>query len=128
MDTRGTLKRTGVVAGITAGIVGAVYAGERAMVARIRHRDDPDAGLPLVPEFDERRVLDSHDGGSIYTISRGSGPAVVFCHGVTLSSRVWAKQFDSFPAAGFRAGRVRFARPRGVGGRIVGSLDRQPRR
>jgi pimeloyl-ACP methyl ester carboxylesterase len=28
---------------------------------------------------------------------------VVFCHGVTLSSRVWAKQFQSFPAAGFRA-------------------------
>jgi len=27
----------------------------------------------------------------------------VFCHGVTLSSRVWAKQFQSFPAAGFRA-------------------------
>jgi pimeloyl-ACP methyl ester carboxylesterase len=28
---------------------------------------------------------------------------VVFCPGVTLSSRVWAKQFASFPAAGFRA-------------------------
>ena len=28
---------------------------------------------------------------------------MVFCHGVTLSSRVWAKQFESFPAAGFRA-------------------------
>ncbi len=28
---------------------------------------------------------------------------VVFCHGVTLSSRVWAKQFETFPAAGFRA-------------------------
>ena len=49
------------------------------------------------------RVLDSHDGGTIYTISRGDGPPVVFCHGVTLSSRVWAKQFESFPAAGFRA-------------------------
>jgi pimeloyl-ACP methyl ester carboxylesterase len=28
---------------------------------------------------------------------------VVFCHGVTLSSRVWAKQFETFPAAGYRA-------------------------
>jgi pimeloyl-ACP methyl ester carboxylesterase len=28
---------------------------------------------------------------------------VVIFQGVTLSSRVWAKQFDSFPAAGFRA-------------------------
>ena len=97
------LKRTGLVAGVAAGAVGLAYAGERALVARIRHRDDPDAGLPLVPAFDVMRVLDSHDGGTIYTITRGDGPPVVFCHGVTLSSRVWAKQFDTFPAAGFRA-------------------------
>jgi len=100
---RGVLKRTGLVAGIAAGVVGAVYAGERAVAARIRQRDDPDADLPLVPEFDAARTLDSHDGGTIYTISRGDGPPVVFCHGVTLSSRVWAKQFEAFPAAGFRA-------------------------
>jgi pimeloyl-ACP methyl ester carboxylesterase len=97
------LKRTGLVAGVTAGAVGLAYAGERALVARLRHRDDPDAGEPLVPQFDSMRVLDSHDGGTIYTITRGEGPVVVFCHGVTLSSRVWAKQFDSVPAAGFRA-------------------------
>ena len=103
MARRGVLKRTGLVAGVAAGVAGAVYAGERAVVARIRHRDDPDAGLPLVPQFDTTRVLDSHDGGTIYTISRGHGPPVLFCHGVTLSSRVWAKQFESFPAAGFRA-------------------------
>ena len=55
----------------------------------------PDAGDVLIPEFDEARILDSRDGGTIYTISRGAGPVVVFCHGVTLSSRVWAKQFDA---------------------------------
>ena len=97
------LKRTGIVAGVAAGAVGIAYATERALVARLRHREDPDAGLPLVPEYDAARVLDSHDGGTIYTIWRGDGPPVVFCHGVTLSSRVWAKQFRSFPAAGFRA-------------------------
>jgi pimeloyl-ACP methyl ester carboxylesterase len=97
------LKRTGLVAGATAGAIGLAYATERALVARLRHRDDPDAGESLVPEFDEARILDSHDGGTIYTISRGRGPVVVFCHGVTLSSRVWAKQFATFPAAGFRA-------------------------
>lgn len=106
------LKRTGLVAGATAGAIGLAYATERALVARLRHRDDPDAGDVLIPEFDEARILDSHDGGTIYTISRGDGsrgtsqhgaPVVVFCHGVTLSSRVWAKQFASFPAAGFRA-------------------------
>ncbi len=102
MAPRG-LKRTGLVAGAAAGAVGLAYATERALVARIRHRDDPDAGLPLVAEFDEMRVLDTHDGGMLYTISRGAGPTIVFCHGVTLSSRVWAKQFDTFPAAGFRA-------------------------
>ena len=82
------LKRTGLVAGVTAGALGLAYAGERALVARLRHRDDPDADLPLVPEFDSARVLDSHDGGTIYTIERGVGPTIVFCHGVTLSSRV----------------------------------------
>src|SRR3954451_17576412 len=108
MNTRGVLKRTGLIAGVAAGVAGVVYAGERAVVARIRHRDDPDAGLPLVPEFDTCRTLDSHDRGTIYTITRtpdgrGDAPPVVFCHGVTLSSRVWAKQFQSFPAEGFRA-------------------------
>jgi non-heme chloroperoxidase len=97
------LKRTGLVAGATAGAIGLAYATERALVARLRHRDDPDAGDGLIPEFDEARIIDSHDGGTIYTISRGAGPVVVFCHGVTLSSRVWAKQFASFPAAGFRS-------------------------
>lgn len=97
------LKRTGLVAGAAAGAFGLAYATERALVARLRHRDDADAGEPLVPVFDEARILDSHDGGTIYTISRGEGPVVVFCHGVTLSSRVWAKQFETFPAAGYRA-------------------------
>jgi len=97
------LKRTGLIAGATAGALGLAYATERALVARLRHRDDPDAGVPLIPVFDDARILDSHDGGTIYTISRGDGPAVVFCHGVTLSSRVWAKQFETFPAAGYRA-------------------------
>ena len=84
------LKRTGLVAGVAAGTVGLAYATERALVARLRHRDDPDAGVELVPKFDDARMLDSHDGGTIYTISRGEGPVVVFCHGVTLSSRVWS--------------------------------------
>jgi 3-oxoadipate enol-lactonase len=103
MGVADVLKRTGVVAGVAVGVVGAVYAGERAAVARIRHRDDPDGDEALVPVFDDARVIDSHDAGVLYTISRGEGPPIVFAHGVTLSSRVWAKQFESFPAAGFRA-------------------------
>jgi pimeloyl-ACP methyl ester carboxylesterase len=103
MDVTSALKRTGVVAGVAAGVVGAVYAGERALAARLRHREDPDADNPLIPSFDEAIRIDCHDAGSLYVIARGDGIPVVFAHGVTLSSRTWAKQFDSFPAAGFRA-------------------------
>jgi pimeloyl-ACP methyl ester carboxylesterase len=103
MSVGDILKRTGLVAGVAAGLVGAAYASERAVVARIRHGDDPDVGSPLVPHFDEARVIDTHDGGALYTISRGHGSPIVFAHGVTLTSRVWAKQFDSMPEAGFRA-------------------------
>jgi pimeloyl-ACP methyl ester carboxylesterase len=92
----------GVVAGATAGLAGAAYAIERAIVAGVRRRPDPDAGKPLIPPFDEARRFPSHDGGSVYTISRGKGPAIVFSHGVTLSTRVWVKQFEHLPGEGFR--------------------------
>jgi pimeloyl-ACP methyl ester carboxylesterase len=82
---------------------GAVYAVERALVARLRHHDDPDAGRALVPEFDESREVETDDGARLYVISRGAGRPIVMVHGVSLSSRVWAKQFDALPAAGFRA-------------------------
>lgn len=103
MNVGGALKRTGIAAGVTAGIGGAVYAGQRALAARLRHREDPDADDPLIPRFDEAIRIDCHDAGSLYVITRGDGPPVLFAHGVTLSSRVFAKQFDSFPEAGFRA-------------------------
>ena len=103
MSLGDTLKRTGIAAGVTAGVGGVVYAGQRLLATRLRHREDPDADNPLVPAFDEAIRIDCHDAGSLYVISRGVGPPIVFSHGVTLSSRTWAKQFDSIPAAGFRA-------------------------
>ncbi len=103
MSVVGALKRTGIAAGVTAGVGGVVYAGQRVLATRLRHRDDPDADNPLVPAFDEAIRIDCHDAGSLYVISRGEGPPILFAHGVTLSSRAWAKQFDSMPAAGFRA-------------------------
>jgi pimeloyl-ACP methyl ester carboxylesterase len=103
MSLGDTLKRTGVAAGVTAGVGGVVYAGQRLLATRLRHRDDPDADNPLVPAFDEAIRIDCHDAGSLYVISRGEGPPILFSHGVTLSSRTWAKQFESMPAAGFRA-------------------------
>jgi pimeloyl-ACP methyl ester carboxylesterase len=97
------LKRTGIAAGVAAGVGGAVYAGERLLAARLRHRAETDAENPLIPLFDEVVRIDCHDAGSLHVIVRGEGPPVVFAHGVTLSSRVWAKQFETFPAAGFRS-------------------------
>ena len=91
------LKGAGVVAGAAAGLAGVAYAIERAVVAGVRRRPDPDAGKPLVPPFDEAMRYPSHDGGSIYTISRGKGAPILFSHGVTLSTRVWVKQFENLP-------------------------------
>jgi pimeloyl-ACP methyl ester carboxylesterase len=96
------LRGAGVVAGATAGLAGVAYAIERAVVAGVRRRPDPDAGKPLVPPFDEARRYPSHDGGSIYTISRGKGAPILFSHGVTLSTRVWVKQFENLPEQRFR--------------------------
>ena len=94
------VKVAGVTAGVAAGVAGAAYAAQRSLGRSLRHRPDPDAGRlgPLV--FDEARRLPSHDGGSIYTVVRGDGPAIVLAHGVTLSSRVWVRQFESLPRAG----------------------------
>jgi pimeloyl-ACP methyl ester carboxylesterase len=103
MNIGDVAKRTGVAAGIAAGVGAAAYVSERVLASRLRRRDDPDAGNPLVPVFDEALRIDGHDGGNIYVISRGDGHPIVFAHGVTLSSRVWAKQFESIPPAGFRA-------------------------
>ena len=96
------LRGAGVVAGAAAGLAGAAYAIERAVVAGVRRRPDPDAGKALVPPFDEAVRYPSQDGGSVYTIRRGKGPPIVFSHGVTLSTRVWVKQFELLPDQGFR--------------------------
>ncbi len=96
------LRGAGVVAGATAGLAAAAYAIERAVVAGVRRRPDPDAGKPLVPPFEEAVRYPSHDGGSIYTISRGKGAPILFSHGVTLSTRVWVKQFENLPEHRFR--------------------------
>jgi non-heme chloroperoxidase len=96
------LRGAGVVAGAAAGLAGVAYAIERAVVAGVRRRPDPDAGKPLVPPFEEAVRYPGHDGGSVYTIARGKGPPIVFSHGVTLSTRVWVKQFELLPERGFR--------------------------
>jgi len=98
------LKALGITAGVAAGVAGGAYGAQRAMIRNLRHRPDPDAGrLGQLPN-DSARRLPSHDEGSIHTVSRGDkdAPTIVFAHGVTLTSRVWVKQFESLPKQGVR--------------------------
>lgn len=99
------LKVAGVATGVALGAAGVALGAERALARSLRQRPDPDAGRlgPLV--FDESRRLPSHDGGSLYTVSRGAttgAPTFLFSHGVTIDSRVWVKQFDALPGQGVR--------------------------
>ncbi|MCJ7670601.1 MAG: alpha/beta hydrolase, partial [Acidimicrobiia bacterium] len=105
MSTRTrALKAAGVATGVALGAAGVAIGVERTITRRLRHRPDPDAGRLGPLAFDEARRLTSHDGGSIYTVSRGphGAPTIVFLHGVTIDSRVWVKQFAALPDAGVR--------------------------
>ena len=54
MNVGDVAKRAGVVTGVAAGVAGALYAGERAVAARIRRGGPPEpADDLLVPEVDE---------------------------------------------------------------------------
>lgn len=101
---KSALKAAGITAGVAAGVAGGVYAAQRTIARGLDHRPDPDAGRLGPLTFDETRNLSSYDGGSIYTVARGAAtdPPIVLVHGVTLSSRVWVKQFDALPKAGVR--------------------------
>jgi pimeloyl-ACP methyl ester carboxylesterase len=96
------LKIAGVTAGVAVGLAGAAYATQRAVARGLRDRPDPDEGHLGALPFDEALRIPSHDGGSVYTVSRGDGPTIALSHGVTLTSRVWVKQFTALPSEGVR--------------------------
>jgi pimeloyl-ACP methyl ester carboxylesterase len=98
--SRRALKTIGVAAGLAGVAAGSAYVAERAALAAIRRRPDPDAGTLGELEFDEARQLPSHDGGTLYTAVRGHGAPILLSHGVTITSRVWVKQFRSLPRDG----------------------------
>jgi pimeloyl-ACP methyl ester carboxylesterase len=102
VNTGDVLKRVGVVAGVAGVAAGAIYAVERALVARLRQQEDPDAGRSFAPDFDEVCDVVTDDGARLRVISRGRGRPIVLIHGVSLSSRVWTKQFESLPSMGCR--------------------------
>ena len=94
-----TLARAGAA---VSGLAAAAYGAQRVAAARLRRRSDPHAGRPHDLDADVTHDLESHDGGSIHVIERGSGMPLVFSHGVTLSARTWVRQFESMPQDGFR--------------------------
>jgi len=99
---RRALKTLGIAAGVAATAAGSAYVAQRAALAAIRRRPDPDAGTLGQLEFDEARRFPSHDGGTVYTALRGSGAPILLSHGVTITSRVWVKQFRSLPHHGLQ--------------------------
>jgi 3-oxoadipate enol-lactonase len=105
MNLGSVAKRAGVVTGVAAGVAGALYGGQRAVAARIRRGAGGAAEDSLVPEFERATRIDCHDGGELHVIERGDpdAPPIVLVHGITLSSRVWARQLRSLADAGFRA-------------------------
>jgi pimeloyl-ACP methyl ester carboxylesterase len=100
--SRRALTAIGVAGGVAAGAAGSAYVAQRALTRSLRRRPDPDAGKLDQLRFHEARRLPSHDGGSIYTVTRGEGPTILFSHGVTITSRVWVKQFEALPERGVR--------------------------
>lgn len=119
---KAALKGLGVAAGVAAGVAvgaaGTAYGAQRAVARNLRHRPDPDAGRLGMLQVDERRVLRAHDGGELPTYCRGSGPTLVFSHGVSISARTWVKQFAELPERGVRV--VAYDH-RGHGASIAGS-------
>ena len=95
-----TWRRAGVALGALGAAAGIAVAGNRLAANRLRARPDADGELVLRPERTHR--LPAHDGGEIFVVEAGSGPPIVLSHGVTLSVRTWAKQFQALPARGFR--------------------------
>lgn len=65
-------------------------------------RPDPDVGRLGALPFDEARHLPAPDGGHLFTTANGHGPTFLFVHGLSMTSRVWTKQFRDLPRAGIR--------------------------
>jgi non-heme chloroperoxidase len=116
--SRTLAKAGGVAVGTAGALAGAGYASQRVLARRLRGRPDGDAARALDAPMYVDRVLDSHDGGSIYVVESGEGPPIVLSHGVTNSSRSWFHQLESLPCAGFRT--IAFDH-RGHGGSALGT-------
>jgi len=113
-----TWRRAAITAGAIGAAAGVAVAGNRIAASRLRSRPDTDTDDDLELRPERTHHLPAHDGGAIHVIEAGSGPPILLSHGVTLSVRTWAKQFQQLPARGFRV--IAFDH-RGHGGSSLGS-------
>lgn len=93
-----TLKRlligTGAV-GVAVGGALAAREGEKRLAARLHQPDPPEVAARFrMPDGVEHRDLTTFDGGSLHVVEKGHGRPLVLVHGVTLTSEVWAPQFN----------------------------------
>jgi len=88
----------------SATVAGLVWAAPRVVAARVRRTPDDDPDTVLGPLPGRERIVPTHDGGKIRVIEAGApdAPTIVLAHGVTLSNRVWVRQFAALPGRGFR--------------------------
>ncbi|MGI8793373.1 MAG: alpha/beta fold hydrolase [Acidimicrobiales bacterium] len=75
--------------------VAAAIAVEQATVGRARRSIDRDVvdGFRM-PNDAVRHTIEVSDGGRVHAVESGSGPPIVFLHGVTHCSDVWSWQFE----------------------------------
>jgi pimeloyl-ACP methyl ester carboxylesterase len=87
------IRRLAVGGALAGAAAGAGYAVFRAGARRWRADDEElVAAGNTVPADVEHHFIDLDDGGRCHAVERGSGPALVLVHGVTLSSSIWAPQ------------------------------------
>jgi pimeloyl-ACP methyl ester carboxylesterase len=84
----------GVAAGAGVAFV-AAREGEKRLAAKLRRPDSPEVAARFrMPEGVEHRELTTYDGGTLHVAEKGHGRPLVLVHGVTLTSEVWAPQFN----------------------------------
>ncbi|MCZ7535901.1 MAG: alpha/beta hydrolase [Acidimicrobiia bacterium] len=101
-SSRGGAGRLAAVGAVAGGVVAAAYGAQRLATQRLRRRPDPHSAVQRELVADVDHELHSHDGGSIHVLESGTGIPIVFSHGVTLSARIWIRQFEALPREGLR--------------------------
>jgi len=90
--SRRSVRRKAIGLGLGALVGGGLVLQHRiASQARATSEDMEAEGLVLKAEL-RTHELEADDGGRIHVVERGSGPAVLLLHGVTLTSAIWVHQ------------------------------------